>query len=154
MVNKIKKTVLFPEGYWKKGGGELLGFAIIIPCIMLLIMAIVAATQIANVNQALNYCAYNTCRTAVVSDNYAAAEQRVQEAYELQFGSDNYQRHGYEPVSLELIDPSIPWQKGNFVRCTVRYHINTIMPFTSGVREYSIVMMIENGNGKPKDGDK
>jgi hypothetical protein len=40
------------------------------------------------------------------------------------------------------------------VRCTVRYHINTIMPFTSGVREYSIVMMIENGDGKPKDGDK
>lgn len=147
MPNKPPTAPLFSKGYWRKGGGELLGFAIIIPCIMLLIMAIVASTQIANINQALNYCAYNTCRTAVVSDNYAAAEQRVQESYELQFGSENYRKYGYEPVTLELIDSSLPWQKGNFVRCTVRYHINTIMPFTSGVREYSIVMMIENGNG-------
>ena len=125
----------------------MLGFAIIIPCIMLLIMAIVAATQIANINQALNYCAYNACRTAVVSDNYAAAEQRVQESYELQFGTENSRQYGYEPVSLELLNSGAPWQKGNFVKCTVRYHVNTIMPFTSGIREYSIVMMIENGSG-------
>lgn len=148
MLTRLKnKYLCLPEEYWKKGGGELLGFAIIIPCIMLLIMAIVAATQIANINQALNYCAYNACRTAVVSDSYAAAEQRVQESYELQFGTENSRKHGYEPVSLEMINPGETWKKGNFVKCTVRYHINTIMPFTSGVREYSIVMMIENGNG-------
>jgi hypothetical protein len=36
------------------------------------------------------------------------------------------------------------WVKGSFVKCTVRVYVNTLLPFTSGVREESIVMMIES----------
>lgn len=134
-----------PEGYWKKGGGEMLSFALIIPCILTLVCAIIAAAQISYTNQALNYCAYNACRAAVVSEAETVAQNRAQTAYNNQMGTENAHEHGYESCTLEVLGGA-NWGKGSFVKCTVRYYIETLMPFTSGIREQSIVMMIENGD--------
>lgn len=49
----------------------------------------------------------------------------------------------YIPFELEILDGA-RWEKGSFVKCTVRIYVETLLPFTSGVREESIVMMIEN----------
>lgn len=133
------------RNYSKKAGGELLGFTLIAPLVIVLIWAIVGAAQIANANQKLNYCVYNTCRAAVVCDGYETAQQKAQEMYELQFGTDNFSDHGYEPYTLELISDDGSWEKGQYIRCTVRYYVETLAPFVSGVRESSIIMMIENG---------
>lgn len=143
MVKKQSFTQKVP--YAKKGGGELLGFTLIAPLVIILIWAIVGASQISNINQKLNYCAYNTCRSTVVCDGIETAELKAQEVYELQFGTNNYEQYNYEPYTLELLGDGNTWEKGQYVRCTVRYYINTLAPFLSGVRESSIVMMIENG---------
>lgn len=133
------------NNYCKKAGGELLGFTLIAPLIIVLIWAIVGAAQIANANQKLNYCVYNTCRSTVVCDGYETAQQKAQEMYELQFGTENYSQYGYEPCTLELISDDGTWRKGQYVRCTIRYYVTTLAPFVSGVREAEIIMMIENG---------
>ena len=49
----------------------------------------------------------------------------------------------YVPFEMEILDGA-KWEKGSFVKCTVRIYVETLLPFTSGVREESIVMMIEN----------
>lgn len=138
-----------PKNYWKKGGGEILGFMMIVPCMFLIICAIVAAAQIAYTNQSLTYCAYNACRSAVVSDDLSIARERAQNSYDLQMGTSNARKYGYTSCELQIMDGSYnaSWQKGVFVKCTVRYYVKTLMPFTSGLREQTIVMMIENGAG-------
>lgn len=142
MFNVLKKVIRD-----RSGSSELLGFTCIAPFILFLICAIIAATQIATTNQALSYCAYNACRSAVVSDSYSVAQRRATEIYTQQFGMDNAIKYGYTPVTLELMSPAsaTDWGKGKYVKCTVKVHIDTIMPFTSGERTQSIIMMVENG---------
>lgn len=130
--------------YWRKGSAELLGFMMVLPFIVIMIYIIITTTQVAHINQALTYCAYNACRSAVVSDNKSTAEQRADQTYNLQFGTDNSSTYGYDGCSLELLG-SKKWEKGAFVRCTVRYHVDALILFSDGIREQSIVMMIENG---------
>lgn len=129
---------LHNSNHRKKAGGELLGFCIMLPLVLTMVCAIISAAQIAYTNQTLNYTAYSCARSAVVCENFSDAESRAATTYSYQF--KNPQNGGCE---LELISSS--WEKGNFVKCTVWYDIDTLMPFTSGVRTQSIIMMIENG---------
>lgn len=143
LTQKLKN--LLPPKYWKKAGGEMLSFAIIIPCILMMVFAIISATQIGYINQTLNYCAYNAGRAAVICDSEAVARQYVLQTYQTQFGMQNMMRYGYSPFELEILNGD-DWEKGAFIKCTVRYYVRSATPFTSGVREQSIVMMIENGD--------
>ena len=136
------------KSYWKRGSGELIGFVCLLPLIMLLLCAMISAAHIGFVNQQLNYTAYNSCRSAVVSDTFAIAETRAMQVYNSNMGTENADKYGYESCTLEIISGS-SWGKGVYVKCTVRYYVDTFMPFTSGVREQSIVMMVENGDVSP-----
>jgi Flp pilus assembly protein TadG len=62
--------------FWQKGGGEIIGFAYVLPFIVMLICCIIAAAQISITNQRLSYTAYNACRSAVVSVDETTAQQR------------------------------------------------------------------------------
>lgn len=149
-MNKVKCKLINKyrnKRFWHKGSGELTGFAIIMPFIIFLIFVIVGTTEIANVNERLTYTAYDCCRAAVVSETMDAAEDRAIEMYEYHFCSiaDATSKYSYVPCELTLVDGT-EWGKGALVKCTVRSYIEPLMPFTSGVREQSIVMMIENGD--------
>lgn len=130
---------------FKKGSGEALAFCCIIPFIAIMIFAILSATQIDLTKKKLDYCAYNACRSAVVSDSYTAAQEHANQIYALSLGSENAAYYGYTPCSLEIVDGG-NWVKGAYVKCTVQYYIETSMPFTSGIRESTIIMMIENNS--------
>lgn len=133
--------------FWKKGGGEIIGFVYILPFIVMLICCIIAAAQVSTTKQLLTYTAYNSCRAAVVSTDEATAVSRGEAIYEDAIGDiaavSTLGGTPYEPFELEILDGA-QWEKGSFVRCTVRLYTETLLPFTSGVREQSIVMMIEN----------
>lgn len=133
--------------FWKKGGGEVIGFVYILPFIVMLICCIIAAAQVSAVKQQLSYTAYNACRAAVVSTDEATALARGEAIYEGAIGDivtvSTMGGTTYIPFELEILDGA-QWEKGSFVKCTVRIYVKTLLPFTSGVREESIVMMIEN----------
>ena len=136
------------KAFWQKGGGEIIGFAYILPFIIMLICCIIAAAQISITNQRLSYTAYNACRSAVVSVDETTAHERGLAIFESVMGDSAtlVSQSGvmYEPFEMEILDGN-PWVKGSFVKCTVRVYVRTLLPFTSGVREESIVMMIESG---------
>ena len=133
--------------FWKKGNGEFLSLAIIFPFIILLICFIISAVQVGSVNQQLTFTAYNACRAAVVAETEDIARERAVAMYETNVCSvaDATKEVSYVPCEIKIVDGS-EWKKGSLVKCTVRYYISTYMPFTSGVREQSITMMIENGD--------
>jgi len=146
------------KSFWLKGGGEIIGFAYILPFIIMLLCCIIAAAQISIVSQRLSYTAYNSCRSAVVSVDENTARERGLAVFENVMGDSaalvSQSSVPYEPFELTVLDGA-PWQKGSFVRCTVRVYVNTLLPFTSGVREETIVMMIENtapSDFQPVDG--
>lgn len=132
--------------FWKKGNGEFLALAIVFPFIILLICFIVSAVQVGSVNQQLTFTAYNACRAAVVAESEDTARERAIEMYETNICSiaEATKNASFIPCEIEIVDGA-DWEKGSLVKCTVRYYISTYMPFTSGVREQSLTMMIENG---------
>lgn len=140
------------RSYWKKGGGEIIGFAYILPFIIMLICCIIAAAQISIVNQRLSYTAYNACRAAVVSVDETTAHERGLAIFEGVMGDSatavSESGVSYVPFEMIVLDGN-PWQKGSFVKCTVRVYVRTLLPFTSGIREESIVMMIESSAPDP-----
>lgn len=135
------------RGFWEKGGGEVIGFVYILPFIVMLICCIIAAAQVSTIKQQLSYTAYNSCRAAVVSTDEATATARGEAIYEGEIGDiatvSTMGGTPYTPFELEVLDGAV-WEKGSFVKCTVRLYVETLLPFTSGIREESIVMMIEN----------
>ena len=134
------------KAFWQKGGGEIIGFAYVMPFIVMLICCIIAAAQISIVNQRLSYTAYSAARAAVVSVDETTARERGLAVFESIMGDSAVSQSGvsYIPFEMTVLDGA-PWVKGSFVRCTVRVYVRTLLPFTSGVREESIVMMIETG---------
>jgi len=132
--------------FWRKGSGEFLSFAIITPLILMLLMVVVSSAQIGIINQDLSYLAYNCCRASVVSETQEVGIARAKEVFEYKYDIDKITaKHNYVPCEIEVIDGD-GWQKGSMVKCTVRVYVDTLMPFTSGIREQSITMMIENGD--------
>ena len=139
MVKYFKK--LKNKSFWQQGSGELLGFVCILPFIVMLICFIISSAQVSVINQKLSYTAYNCCRAAVVSETEVIAQDRAESVYTETFGALS---NSYTSCQIDLLDGA-NWGKGSYIKCTVRYDIDVLMPFTSGIREQSIVMMIENG---------
>lgn len=129
------------KAFFKRGDGELLGFAYTLPFVVFLICAIVSATQVALINQQLSTAAYNCGRAAVVSETQGIAEQRANDLFE-ELGFDI--RNPESECTIEVLNGG-QWKKGEYIKCTVKCYANILMPFTSGVKEQSIIMMIEGG---------
>lgn len=128
---------------WRMGGGELIGFGIVMPMLVFMFCCIISAAQVSMATETLQYVAYSSCRSAVVSTNKATAESRAKTvALEMAEDSGVIETDTME-VTLTLLDTTLPWIKGNFVRCDVSVYVKTMAPFTSGVRTASIVMMVE-----------
>lgn len=141
-MHNFKK--IFTKNFWKKGNGELLGFACMIPFMMFIILFIISIAQIGVINSELQQAAYNCGRAAVVSESEVIAESRAEAMY-MQLIGPNTSGHSYTQCEIEVLDGA-DWEKGSYIRCTVRYYADVMMPFTSGVREQSVVMMIEAGD--------
>lgn len=154
-INKAKKSKL-------RKGDEIIGFVLMLPMIITIIIVIMGASQVGIFNQKLTTLAYNSCRAAVVSDNYKDAVKNARTVYKANF-IPNLPQNKY--LKLEIVkdmkngNPVVYddattrlgksngkqiWLKGKYLKCTVRYKLDTVLPFTSGVREQSIIMMIEN----------
>ena len=127
---------------WRKGGGELLGFAMVLPAIMLVFGAIIMAAQLGLARQSIEYTTYSAARAAVICESQSQAQQ----AAELLVEDMAQDIPGVEPgsvsVNIRNYMGSI-WQKGGLIKCTVEAKVNTISPWSNSTVAADITMMIE-----------
>jgi len=145
----LKLIIHLKKINWKKGSGELIGFAICLPMIMFIILGLVMILQLGLAKQSLEYATYSAARAAVVQNDMASAENAAQGNAEAALNSGTM---GIEDigVEIELIagrtiegTGNIGWQKGALIRCTVSIDIDTIGPFRNSRMTSNIVMMVE-----------
>lgn len=136
MRNILKKVK------WRKGGGELIGFVIVLPIIMFVFCAIIMAAQLGIARQSIEYTTYSAARAAVICEN----QSQAQSAAELIVDDMIYEIPGVEPgsasVTIQNYMGSV-WQKGGLINCTVQVTVNTISPWAPSVVTADITMMIE-----------
>ena len=127
---------------WRKGGGELLGFAMVLPAIMLVFGAIIMAAQLGLARQSIEYTTYSAARAAVICESQSQAQQ----AAELLVEDMAQDIPGVEPgsvsVNIRNYMGSI-WQKGGLIKCTVEAKVNTISPWSNSTVAADITIMIE-----------
>lgn len=129
---------------WKKGSGEIVGFTMILPVITFIFCAMVAVAQVGLIRQKLEYTVYTAGRAAVVSDTKERANKRAKRiAKETLRGTGGGLRDDSIKTSIALLDSNKKWEKGKFVRVKVEAYVKAVMPFTSGKRTSTIVMMVE-----------
>ena len=135
---------IFDKNYWKKAGGEILSFIVVVPCLFVLILTMISVAKIGIEDQMLNFCTYNCCRAAVVSTSLSTAQDRANEIYAEQYGIDKATVAQEELVSLEIIEGN-SWEKGALLQCTITRDVDSLLAILSGNRTQTIIMMIENG---------
>jgi len=87
---------------------------------------------------------YTAGRAAVVSDTKERANKRAKRiAKETLKGTGGGLRDSSIKTSIALLDSNKKWEKGKFVRVKVEAYVKAVMPFTSGKRTSTIVMMVE-----------
>ena len=127
---------------WRKGGGELLGFAMVLPAIMLVFGAIIMAAQLGLARQSIEYTTYSAARAAVICESQSQAQQ----AAELLVEDMAQDIPGVEPGSVSVNSRNYMgsiWQKGGLIKCTVEAKVNTISPWSNSTVAADITMMIE-----------
>lgn len=129
----------------QKASGEMIGFAVCIPMLMLVFAASVSVAEIGLTEEMLEYAAYSGTRAACISVDYDTAQQRLQTVVE-----EILRRNGETSTptcTITMLDPDgvtgYGWLKGAFIRCDVSIYKNTLLPIFSGQRKASMVMMIE-----------
>ena len=128
--------------HWKKGGSEVISFAMVVPILTIIVASLISFTQIAMTREALQYVAYSSGRAAVVSETFDTAVIRAEEIARLQMESVAF-TNGEPKVEVRIIDENRAWVKGNYVRVTVSCKVDTLIPTMSGNYSNEIVMMIE-----------
>lgn len=127
---------------WRKGGGELLGFAMVLPAIMLVFCAIIMAAQLGLARQSIEYTTYSAARAAVICESQSQAQQ----AAELLVEDMEKDIPGIQANSISVNIKNYmgsTWQKGGLIKCTVVAKVNTISPWSDSTVTADITMMIE-----------
>lgn len=127
---------------WRKGGGELLGFAVILPAMLFVFCALIMAAQLGIARQSIEYTTYSAARAAVICENQAQA----QDAAELIVEDMIYDIPGAVPNSASVNIRNYmgsTWKKGGLIKCTVTVKVNTIAPWPASKVVADITMMIE-----------
>lgn len=123
----------------RKGVGEIIGFAVVIPFILVLILFIVNVFQIALCEEKLIYAAYRIGRQAVVSyTEPLESDPKINDILSSIFNDTSKVKHE--------ISPRGGWIKGNMVLVKVSYDFHGAVGFQNGTHERQIAMMIEHSH--------
>ena len=144
-MRKVVYIAWKAKNYFRKGGGEIIGFMATMPIIAVIILLVIAVSQNALIHENLEYTAYTACRAAVIREEYDDALLAAQKVAEESMVSANASYEGIPVVTLSVIDGNskkAEWKKGNYVKCEVAV---TVKEPTGRISEKKahIVMMIE-----------
>lgn len=145
--------------FWKKGGGEVVGFLCIVPCVIFILAVLVTIIQLGSIKERLEYTAYKACRQIIVcrdadkdgdylDDAKKIAKQIARE--DLEYSTEVFEP-GTVKAKVTLVEnpddtngTEVKWEKGRYVQCTVSVKVKTPIKLMNGRKSSSIVMMIES----------
>jgi len=138
---------------WNRGAAELIGFTLILPCIVIVLFSVITIFQVCLARQTLEHATYMAGRAAVVCETQSSALHQAESTAKSTIASSTM---GINPdnvtVNLTLVGGTssangsgITWEKGALVKCTVRAKVDEILPLGSGdgTMESTIYLMVE-----------
>lgn len=129
---------------WKKGNGEMIGFAIagLVICSIFLIMVsfLQLSVGLNSISKALNVVG----RSVAVCTSKEDAETQAQRVAE---NSITYINVEDPQTSVDYVTAGDEWQSGVFVRVKVSGMVKTMTPFINRRYEKNVLICIENTNG-------
>jgi Flp pilus assembly protein TadG len=146
MAGFIKKLVKFQN---RRGNGELVGFAIAMPMLMLVFCALIMAAQLGLARQTLEYSLYSAARAAVVQGDFVSAQNAAEMMADAEIYTGTMGVTGYT-IELEVIGGTfnpgsggIRWEKGALLKVVLTMDVDTISPFRDSTLSSEIIMMVE-----------
>lgn len=154
----------FKQIKWTKGSGEILGFAIVLPFIILLVVTILSTIQLSNAKQEMMRTAYLASREVCVCDNETDAIDRANVVMKQIYG-DKYKESRYASnngtsglyasrvnnpsgtVSIVIESDTVGWHKGDILTIYVIQDVKLLMPFANNRQVEKLAFMIENDMG-------
>ena len=123
--------------FMRRGAGEFIGAAVVMPFIFAIILFIVNYLQISICEQKLIYAAYTCGREAVISFDQSEAQTNANNALAQIFKND-------EDVSVTISSGGAGWIKGNIIGIIVEENLHPVLGIQSGVHSRRVAMMIEH----------
>ena len=123
--------------FFRKGSGEFIGAAVVLPLIFLIILFLINIFQIAMCEQKLIFAAYSCGRKAVISYDYESAEKSAQERLSQIYPDGS-------KVQVHLSPANAAWLKGNVIEIAVEQDLQTFLGIQTGVHTRYVAMMIEH----------
>ena len=129
---------------WRKGNGELIGFAVVVPLILMLIISMYAFQIYATHSQQLCVAAYAVGRAAVVSDDPGNGYKRAEVVLK-SICSGNVTTSASSTAGDVWFTISYPegWKIGSIAEIAVYEHMGGIFPFPERDLSWKLAMMIE-----------
>lgn len=156
---------------WRKGSGELIGFAIILPIVVLFIITILSTAKISNAKQRLTYMTYTVARAMCVSSNEERAINRGDAIMAHVFGDTytgcDYAHNGTSSFGTDYVPFGTPtyirdtrlyanllgdkWENGTILEITISQSQNSLMPLSKITYSQSLAVMVESGGEVDED---
>ena len=132
----------------KKGIGEFVGFSFSALIITSILIIIIGAVTLHNAQQYMNAVARQLARDIIVCEDLEDAQKTAQRNAEAYVKYKPAIRSVRTEVSYIPGTEEEEWKKGNFVTITLTCRISSISPFTTGVYDDMVTMMIERTEDK------
>ena len=131
---------------WKKGNGEIIGFAVSVLLIVFLIVTVVSYTGLTTRKQQLAVAAYAAGRAAAVSPDPDLANKRAAAVLKGVYTEDHYVTSSSTTPGDVWYEISYKgnWEIGNIFTITVTHHSPALFPFPERDHAYKYAMMIES----------
>lgn len=140
-MSRIKERLGF-----KKGSGEFIGFAVVMPFIFIIILYIVNVLQIGVLEEKLTFAAYSCGRAAVISSSSDAAYSNAVSTLEEIQSQDGLSIGGTD-VKVS-ISGNAAWVKGNIIIVDVSCYFEPVLGIQRGEHTRRVAMMIEHSEYK------
>lgn len=129
---------------WRKGNGEIIGFAIVAPLILMLIIAMYAFQTYTTHSQQLCVAAYSIGRAAVVSEEPGKGHDRADKVLKsICAGNVTSGSSSNAGDVWFTIDYPEGWKIGSIAEIAVYEHMGAIFPFPERDLCWKLAMMIE-----------
>lgn len=139
-----------------KKGGDILGFAMILPALCIMIFAIIVIAQLCICRQSIEYSNYSGSRAAVICDTYADATVALDSVAKSTLQSSSFGVKSSDvTTSIKLVagtsanpgdmnaSENIRWEKGSMAQCIVTVNIKKIFAIGPDTMQSVMFVMVE-----------